>query len=68
MEETGTGLVRDADLTIPISVPRINVRIDKQAGTKFIKPKIKYIGYVSAARYKGFIWSGEIAKKDANYF
>ncbi|XP_043229515.1 alpha-2-macroglobulin-like isoform X2 [Amphibalanus amphitrite] len=45
--EAGTGLVLGSDLVIPIQTPRISVEIDERPGTKFIKPGLEYIGFVT---------------------
>ena len=46
--EEGTGLMLGSDLVLSIQTPRINVDIDERPGTKFIKPGLEYVGFVSA--------------------
>ncbi|XP_037082529.1 ovostatin-like [Pollicipes pollicipes] len=45
--ESGTDILQQADITIPIQNRRVRIEMYRAAGYGFIKPKLPYFGYVS---------------------
>ncbi|XP_037083220.1 uncharacterized protein LOC119103699, partial [Pollicipes pollicipes] len=45
--ESGTGILQQADITIPIQNRRVSINMYRAAGSTFIKPQLPYFGYAT---------------------